>query len=418
MPSKGLTNAALGVPNQPRVDYSIGMVTLRDIEAAQRSIRPRIHKTPLLHSRSLSMITGAEVFVKAENLQKTGSFKVRGAFNKMSRLGKGRVAAASMGNHAQAVAFAAKELGMEALIIMPKSVSTVKEEATRGYGANIELHGETFQESLDYALSLEGYTFVHAYDDDLIMAGQGTIGLELLEDLDAFDAVVAPVGGGGLLAGIAVAVKESRPSTEVIGVQAHAAPSAFLSFREGSVRSLSPFPSLADGIAVSTVGGRAFSVMQKYVNEMLAVEEDTIAMAILLFMERTKFVIEGAGAAPLAALIENRDYFKGRRVVLIASGGNIDFTVIDKIIYKGLLRSGRILVFEVLADDVPGTLQALAGIIAQHRGNILDVVHDRLQADLPIGKTRVMFVVETRARGHLEEILLDINGRGYEASVR
>jgi threonine dehydratase len=184
------------------------------------------------------------------------------------------------------------------------------------------------------------------------------------------------------------------------------------------VRSLSPFPSLADGIAVSTVGGRAFSVMQKYVDEMLAVEEDTIAMAILLFMERTKFVVEGAGAAPLAALIENRDYFKGRRVVLIASGGNIDFTVIDKIIYKGLLRSGRILVFEVLADDVPGTLQALAGIIAQHRGNILDVVHDRLQADLPIGKTRVMFVVETRTRGHLEEILLDINERGYEASVR
>ena len=404
--------------NQPRIDYSIGMVTLKDIEAAQGSIGPRIHRTPLLHSRSLSEITGAEVFIKAENLQKTGSFKVRGAFNKMSRLGCGRVAAASMGNHAQAVAFAAKELGMEALIVMPKSVSILKEEATRGYGAKVELHGETFQESLDYALSLEGFTFVHAYDDDLIIAGQGTVGLEVLEDLDSFDAVVAPVGGGGLLAGIAVALKESRPSVQVIGVQAQAAPSAFVSFREGSARSLSPLPSLADGILVSTVGGLPFSVMQKYVDEMLAVEEDTIAMAILLLMERTKFVVEGAGAAPLAALIENRELFRGRRVVLIASGGNIDFTVIDKIIYKGLLTSGRILVFEVLADDAPGTLQALAGIIAQHRGNILNVVHDRLRADLPIGKTRVMFVVETRTRGHLEEILRDINGRGYEARAR
>jgi len=394
------------------------MVTLKDIEAARASIRPHIHKTPLLRSRSLSEITGAEVFIKAENLQKTGSFKVRGAFNKMSPLGHGHVAAASMGNHAQAVAFAAKEIGMEALIVMPKSVSIMKEEATRGYGAKVELHGETFQESLDYALSLEGFTFVHAYDDDLIIAGQGTVGLELLEDLDSIDAVVAPVGGGGLLAGIAVALKESRPSVQVIGVQASAAPSAFVSFREGSVRSLSPLPSLADGISVGTVGGRPFSVMQKYVDEIVAVEEDTIAMAILLLMERTKFVVEGAGAAPLAALIENRELFTGKRVVLIASGGNIDFTVIDKIIYKGLLTTGRILVFEVLADDVPGTLQALTGIIAQARGNILNVVHDRLRADLPIGKTRVMFVVETRTRGHMEEILRDINGRGYEAKAR
>ena len=394
------------------------MITLADITEASRLVGPHVHKTPLSHSRSLSEITGAEVFIKAENLQKTGSFKVRGAFNKMSRLGKGKVAAASMGNHGQAVAFAAKELGMEALIVIPRSASIVKEEAARGYGARVELYGETFQESLDYALSLGGYTFVHAYDDDLIMAGQGTIGLEVLEDLEDFDAILVPVGGGGLIAGIAAAVKELRASVEVVGVQAKAAPSACVSFREGAAREVPPQRSLADGIAVSTVGGRAFSVMRKYVDEMLAVEEDTIAMAILLFMERTKFVVEGAGAAPLAALIENRELFKGRRVVLIASGGNIDFTVIDKIIYKGLLRSGRILVFEVLADDVPGTLQALAGVIAQHRGNILDVVHDRLQADLPIGKTRVMFVVETRTRGHLEEILRDINGRGYEAKAR
>jgi len=394
------------------------MVTLADITEASRLVGPHIHKTPLSHSRSLSEMTGAEVFIKAENLQKTGSFKVRGAFNKMSRLGKGKVAAASMGNHGQAVAFAAKEIGMEALIVMPRSASIVKEEAARGYGARVELYGEAFQESLDYALSLEGYTFVHAYDDELIMAGQGTIGLEVLEDLEDLDAILVPVGGGGLIAGIAAAVKELCASVEVVGVQAKAAPSACLSFQEGSAREVPPLRSLADGIAVGKVGERTLSVMQKYVDRMLSVEEETIAMAILLLMERNKFVIEGAGAVPLAALMENRELFMGRRVVLVASGGNIDSTVIDKIIYKGLLTSGRILVFEVIAEDVPGTLQALAGIIAQHRGNILNVVHDRLQADLPIGKARVMFVVETRTPAHLEEILLDINERGYEAKAR
>ncbi len=236
---------------------------------------------------------------------------------------------------------------------------------------------------------------------------------------ERLEEVARTVGASEIIIAVtAVAIKESCPSIEVIGVQAQAAPSAFLSFRGGSVRGVRPLHSLADGIAVGKVGGHTFSVMQKYVDEMLTVEEDTIAMAILLFMEQNKFVIEGAGAVPLAALIENRALFRGRRVVLIASGGNIDFTVVDKIIYKGLLTSGRILVFEVTADDVPGTLQALAGIIAQHRGNILNVVHDRLQADLPIGKTRVMFAVETRTRGHLEEILLDINNKGYDAKAR
>jgi threonine dehydratase len=363
-------------------------------------------------------MTGADVFIKAEYLQKTGSFKARGAFNKMSRMKRGKVVAASMGNHAQAVAFAAGQLGMEARIVMPKSVSIVKEEATKGYGAEVELQGEIFEEALAYALSLKGHTFIHAYDDELIIAGQGTIGLEVVEDLDRIDAIIVPVGGGGLVAGIAVAVKESLLPAQVIGVQAQAAASAFLSVNEGFARSVVPQQTLADGIAVSRVGTLTFPMMQHYVDEMLTVEEDTIAMAILLFLERNKSVVEGAGAVPLAALLEHKDLFRGKRVVLIASGGNIDLTLIDKTIYRGLLTSGRILVFEVTADDVPGTLQSLAAIIAVHRGNILNVVHDRLQPDLPIGKTRVIFIVETRTRGHLEEILRDIRGQGYDARTR
>ncbi len=394
------------------------MVTLKDIEAARARITPYVHKTPLLSSRSLSEITGADVHIKAEHLQKTGSFKVRGAFNKMAPIAQGKAVAASMGNHAQAVAFAARQLGMKARIVMPKSVSIVKEQATRGYGAEVDLQGDTFQEALDYASALQGYTFIHAYDDEAVIAGQGTVGLEILEDLQQIDAVLVPVGGGGLVAGIAAAIKEKSPRTRVVGVQALAATSAFDSFREKSIVTVSPCHTLADGIAVGRVGDVTFPIIQRYVDEILVVEEDTIAMAILMFMERTKFVVEGAGAVPLAALMENKGRFHGRCIILVTSGGNIDLTLIDRMIYKGMLTSGRIAVFEVTVDDVPGMLQVLTGIIARHRGNILNVVHDRLQADLPIGKTRVIFIVETRTRSHLREILGDIGTRGYEVVTR
>ncbi len=394
------------------------MVTLADIRAARALVGPFIHRTPLLHSGSLSEITGADVYIKAENLQKTGSFKVRGAFNKIAGIGKGKIVAASMGNHAQAIAFAARQLGMQALVVMPKRVSIVKEEATRGYGAVVELYGETFQEALDHALTLGDYTFVHAYDDEQVIAGQGTVCLEITDELDRIDAVLVPVGGGGLVAGCAVATKEAFPETMVIGVQAQAAPSAFLSLKAGVPMNAPPLHTLADGIAVGRVGEKTLPLIKKYVDEILTVGEDTIAMAILLFMERSKFVVEGAGAAPLAALIENKERFRGKRVVLIASGGNIDLTIIDRMIYKGLLTSGRVVVFEVTADDVPGRLGALAGIIAAHRGNILDVVHDRLLPDLPIGKTRVTFIVETRRPAHVGEIIAEIEGQGYEVKKR
>lgn len=390
------------------------MITLHDVESARTAIRPYVHKTPLVYSSTFSRMTGAIVYIKAENLQKTGAFKVRGAFNKIMSLGKGRVVTASMGNHAQAVAFAASTLGITSKVIMPQSVSIVKEEATRGYGAEVELHGENLQEALNYALQLPGYTFIHPFDDDRVMAGQGTIALEILDHLPDTDVVLAPVGGGGLVAGVAVAVKESGSKAEVIGVQTESAPSACVSFNRESLTWSRPSATLADGIAVGEPGKRPFDAILHHVDDVVTVSEDSIAGAILLFIERQKFVVEGAGAVTLAALLENPRRFEGRKVVLIASGGNIDLTLLDRMIHKGLLSTGRIAVFEAIVDDVPGSLQTLCAIIARHRGNVLTVLHDRLRQDLPIGRTGVTFTVETRTSSHLTEIIEEIRHRGFE----
>ncbi len=392
------------------------MVDVEDIRRAYHNIRPFVHKTPLIYSRSFSRLTGAEVYLKAENLQKTGSFKVRGAFNKMINIAGARVIAASMGNHAQGVAFAAGTLGMKATVVMPLTAPIAKEEATRAYGAEVVLYGEGFKDALDYALSQRDYTFIHAFNDDEVIAGQGTIGIEIMEDMSGIDFVLVPVGGGGLISGISVAVKSISPDTRIIGIQTESAQSAYVSFREKEILERPPLPTLADGIAIGRIGERAFEIITRYVDDMVVVGEDDIAMAILLFLERKKLVVEGAGAVPLAAVMENKERFKDKRVVLVVSGGNIDFTLIDRIIHKGLVTSGRIGVFDVVVDDVPGGLNSLTGIIASRRGNILHVVHDRLGGDLPVGKTRVIFTVETRGKGHLDEILSDITSKGYKPS--
>lgn len=389
------------------------MVKLKDIYDAFNNIKEHIHKTPLIYSNSFSKLTGAEVYLKAENLQKTGSFKVRGAFNRMINISGGKVIAASMGNHAQAVAFAASRLGVNAKIIMPVIVAIVKEEATKSYGAEVVLHGESFNDALDYALSQKDYQFIHAFDDDNVIAGQGTIGIEIIEDLQDIDVILVPVGGGGLIAGISVAVKTLSPKTKVIGVQTESAFSAYVSFKEKKISHKTPLPTIADGIAVGKVGEKTFKIMNKYVDDILLVGEDSVAMSILLFLEKKKLVVEGAGAVPLAALIENKEKFKGKRIVLVVSGGNIDFTLIDRIIHKGLVTSGRVGVFEVIIDDLPGSLHAITGVIASKRGNILNVVHDRLAGDLSVGKTKVVFTVETRGKRHLEEILTDLASKGF-----
>jgi threonine dehydratase len=391
------------------------MISLIEIRDAAERIAGFVHKTPLVYSNSFSEMTGAEVYLKAENLQKTGSFKVRGAFYKLSSLEHARVIAASMGNHAQGVAYAASKLGLRAKIVMPLPAPIVKQEATKGYGAEVELYGTTFQEALIHALGQEDYTFVHSFDDERIIAGQGTIGLEVMQELSDADVVLVPVGGGGLISGIAVAVKSVSPRTQVIGVQTSSAVSACASFRSGRVEEYVPSSTLADGIAVGQVGNLTLGVMRNYVDDMVTIHEDSIAMAILLFMERKKMVVEGAGAVPLAALVENHGRFKGKKVVLIVSGGNIDFTLIDRIIHKGLVRSGRIGVFDVIVDDIPGSLHTLTGIIAERHGNILAIEHDRLSSDLSVGQTRVVFTVETRGSDHLREIAEAIRLRGFMA---
>jgi threonine dehydratase len=380
------------------------MIGLNFLKRAYNEISSYIHKTPLIYSNSFSRMFNAEVYIKAENLQKTGSFKVRGAFNKLKRLKTDKVVAASMGNHAQGVAFAATNLGIKAMIVMPKTASIVKQEATKGYGAEVLLYGESFNDALNYAISKKDYTFVHAFDDEDIIAGQGTIGIEILEELEDVDFILVPVGGGGLISGISISVKGLSPNTKIIGVQTEEACSAYESFHSGQIVEVLPKTTIADGISVGKIGEKTFQIIRKYVDDIILVKEESIAMAVLLFLERKKLVVEGAGAVPLAAMIEYNERFKGKRIVLVASGGNIDFTLIDRIIHKGLISSGRIGIIEDIVDDVPGGLHKITGIIASLGGNILGVTHDRLAQDIPIGKTKIIFTIETKGAEHLNEI--------------
>jgi threonine dehydratase len=323
-----------------------------------------------------------------------------------------------MGNHAQAIAYAARTLGIKARIVMPVTAPLIKEEATRGYGAEVVLRGESFAEALSYARADSGYTFIHAFDDSDIIAGQGTIAIEVFEDLPDTDTIVVPVGGGGLIAGIAAAASSLSPETEVIGVQSDVALSAARSLKEGHVIAHDPGPTIADGIAVGRVGDLPFEIMKAQVTDILSVPDEEIAVAILLFLERKKLVVEGAGAVPLAALLRWGRRFAGRRVVLVLSGGNIDFTLIDRIVHKGLVGTGRAGVFEVTLDDIPGSLHTLTGIITRHRGNILHVFHDRFPLDIPVGKTRVVVSIETRGKDSFEAILSEIEARGMEVRRR
>ncbi|MEW6570772.1 MAG: threonine ammonia-lyase [Nitrospirota bacterium] len=393
------------------------MISLSDIKNAQEKIKDHVHRTPLIYSNSFSTITGAEIYLKTENLQKTGSFKVRGAFNRLAGL-REKVIAASMGNHAQAVAFAASKLGLRAKVVMPMNAPIVKVEATRAYGAEVELYGENFREALDLALSRSDYTFVHAFDDERIIAGQGTIGLEIVTDIEGLDVVLVPVGGGGLISGVSLAVKNLAKNVSVIGVQTEAAPSAYLSMKENRICEKAPESTIADGIAIGKIGEKTFDIMKHHVDEIMTVKEESIALAILLFMERKKLVVEGAGAVALAALFEESERFKGKKIVLIVSGGNIDFTLVDRIIHKGLIASGRVGFLEVTIDDAPASMAAITGVISSARGNIINIFQDRFAEDLPIGKTRVVFILETKGKSHLEEILSAMREKGFPVLMR
>jgi threonine dehydratase len=398
----------------------VEMLTMKDIQAAQRTIHGAIDLTPCKYSGYLSRLTGAEIHLKLENLQKTGSFKIRGALNKLSSLTSEErqrgVIAASAGNHAQGVARAAQRLGIHTTILMPEPTPITKVEATKFAGAEVILQGQTFDDALCVAHKLaadRGLTMIHPFDDPAVIAGQGTIGLEMLQQLPELGAVVVPVGGGGLISGIAIALKAVRPTIRVIGVEADKAASAMLSRQAGHLVGLSASKTIADGIAVKRVGELTFALMERYVDELVTVSDDDIAAAILIYMERIRVVVEGAGAASLAALVSRKIRLDGVCTGVVVSGGNIDVQMMAKIIEKGLVRTDRLLRITVELLDMPGALGRLSTLLGQLRANILQISHDRLSSDVPLDRAVVDISLDTRNRTHQEEIMQALDQAGY-----
>ncbi|MBM2826899.1 MAG: L-threonine ammonia-lyase [Dehalococcoidia bacterium] len=404
-----------------RTDGSIAsMITIDDILKAHSAIQDLVHRTPVLSSESIGRMARCRLFLKAENLQRTGSFKVRGAFNKMSNLSpearsKG-VVAASAGNHAQGVALAASRLGVRATIVMPEMASLAKVEATKGYGAKVILHGDNFDQAVSKARELEyneGLTLIPAFDDPHVIAGQGTLGLEVLEQVTEADVILVPVGGGGLISGVALAVKALRPSVRIIGVQASAATAALRSYTERRVMSVTPHNTLADGIAVGAPGQLTLPMMLKLVDDMVEVSEEEISQAMVLLLERTKLLVEGAGATPLAALLSGKVSCQGQTVVAVLSGGNIDVGLLDRVVEHGLTTAGRYLIIRVKMDDRPGRLAHLLDHIAAIKVNVLEVEHHRTGLPLPVGQVEVQLTLETKTSEHGEEICKRLRSAGY-----
>jgi threonine dehydratase len=399
-------------------------ITLADILAARGRIASSVYYTPCTRSEMLSRMSGQSVFLKLENLQMTGSFKERGALNKIATLtpeqGARGVVAASAGNHAQGVAYHATQRGIRSVIVMPLTTPLVKVTATRSFGAEVVLHGGNYDEACTEASRLceaEGMTFIHPFDDPLVMAGQGTIGLELLEQVDGLEAVVVPIGGGGLIGGIACAVKESRPGVRVIGVQTSRLPSMLEAVKAHHPVTLEPGTTIADGIAVRRAGDVTFPVVNRYVDEIVTVDEDEIASAILTLLEREKTLAEGAGATALAAVLQQRTSLpKDTRTAVLVCGGNIDVTLLSRIIERGLVQDGRLIRLRIHLLDKPGALTDLTTIIARHRANIVDTLYNRAYYGVNLGDTAIDITMETRGREQVEELLAALTAEGYRYS--
>ncbi len=401
------------------------MPSLEDVRKAAALLRGRVIRTPLVYSPTFSRMTGSEVYLKLENLQETGSFKIRGATYRIlsagDKIGKEGVVAASAGNHAQGVALAASRAGLRSTIVMPEWSSISKQEATRGYGGELVLAGQSITDCLSRARELEatGRTFIHPYDDPEIIAGQGTVGLEIMEDLPDTDVIVAPVGGGGLISGIAIAAKEIKPGLRMVGVQAAACPSASEALKSGQRVDVEARRSIADGIAVKQIGEIAFRVIREKVGEVVLVDEDWIAQAVLILIERKKLFAEGAGAVAVAALLSGVVSFSpGQKVVLVISGGNMDSPLLDRVLRKGLLRNGRIMRFSICLDDIPGSLSSLLSIIAQTGANVLQIYHNRGGKDLSIYQSQVELEIETRNFDHIAEISGALESAGYRIKLQ
>ncbi|MGR4868435.1 threonine ammonia-lyase [Variovorax sp. LARHSF232] len=398
------------------------MVSIDDIRQAEARISGQLLGTPFLESRTLSQIVGAQVFLKFENLQFTASFKERGACNMLAQLaeqGVKGVIAMSAGNHAQGVAYHAQRLGLGATIVMPRFTPAVKIERTRSFGAEVVLHGDSLDAARQHAFELaqsRGLTFVHPYDDDAIIAGQGTLALEMLEAVPDLDALVVAVGGGGLLAGMAIAARAMRPGIEIVGVQAARFPAMFNAIKK--TQHVPGTSTIAEGIAVGTPGVRTLEVIATLVDDMLLVDEGDIEQAVLMLLEIEKTLVEGAGAAGLAALLRHPERFRGKRVGLVLSGGNIDPLLLGAIIERGMVRAGRLARLRVSARDVPGILARITAVVAEAGANIDEVHHQRAFTLLAAQNVEIELVLQTRGREHLATVLAALREAGFQTDAQ
>ncbi|MDP1953095.1 MAG: threonine ammonia-lyase [Polaromonas sp.] len=396
------------------------MLALTDIQAAAQRLQGQLLDTPCVASKTLSQITGAEVFLKFENLQYTASFKERGACNKLAQLsleeGRRGVVAMSAGNHAQGVAYHAQRLGLRAVIVMPRFTPGVKIERTRGFGAEVVLHGDTLDESRSHALELverEGLVFIHPYDDEAIVAGQGTVGLEMLRAVPELDTLIVAIGGGGLIAGMATAAKAIKPGIEIIGVQTSRFP-AMVNAIKGTHHPQGS-STIAEGIAVGTPGLIPLAIIKRLVDDLVLVDEGDIEQAMVMLLEIEKTLVEGAGAAGLAALLKYPERFKGKKVGLVLCGGNIDPLLLAAIIERGMVRAGRLARIRVSARDVPGSLARITATVADAGANIDEVHHQRAFTMLAAQNVDIELVIQTRGREHIGQVLAVLQAAGFEA---
>ncbi len=393
---------------------------LKEIEKAAQRLKGTIHRTKIEKNTTFSNMTGGEVYLKFENQQKTGSFKIRGASNKIAALiERGEIkagVASSAGNHAQGVAYASHVHGIPATIVMPKSTPIAKVAATEGYGAKVVLHGDCYDDAYNKAVEIqetEGATFLHPYDDLEVMAGQGTIGIEILEDLPTVDMVLVPAGGGGLLAGVAACIKHINPRVQIIGVQAEGAPAIAESFKQKKHVTTDSVKTIADGIAVKVPGTKTVELINKYADDVVTVSENEISAAILLLLERTKQVVEPAGATPLAAVLNGKVDVKNKKVACVLSGGNIDVSFIQRIIDLGLASRARKLKFCTTLLDIPGSLEHLSGILSEAGANIIMVQYDRFSAELDPNEAIIHMACEVGGSEHGRRVVKLLEKNGY-----
>ncbi len=394
---------------------------LKQIELAAKRLEPTIHRTKIESSKTFSDMSGGEVYLKFENQQKTGSFKIRGASNKIAALvERGEITSAvasSAGNHAQGVAYASHVHGIPATIVMPKSTPIAKVSATEGYGAKVVLHGDCYDDAYNKAVEIqekEGATFLHPFDDIEVMAGQGTIGIEILEDLPTVDMVIVPAGGGGLLSGVAACIKQINPRVQIIGVQAEGAPAICESFKKKKKVVSQSVSTIADGIAVKAPGENTMEIINKYADDMVTVSDAEISEAILLLLERTKQVVEPAGATTLAAVLNGKVNVKGKKVVCVLSGGNIDVSFIQRIIDLGLVSRERKLKFKTTMLDIPGSLEHLSNVLSGANANIIMVQYDRWSADLDPNEAIIHIACEVGGKEHGERTVKALEEHGYK----